>query len=171
MAKLSNARHEKFCELYVLGNPQRPPPHLEVELSPEELAELPPDPTHNATQAYIQAGYKARGNAAAVNGSRLLRREDVQARVTELRAEAEKIARTMRFSWSQLLPLAQRALRRALARDDASSVSAAKEIAAQAQGPLSLRFRDPDTGEDRSGFPVLVLGYDDGQGPPEDDDE
>jgi phage terminase small subunit len=41
---------------------------------------------HNAKQAYIRAGYAARGHAAAVNASRLLIRADVAAEVARLQA-------------------------------------------------------------------------------------
>ena len=38
----------------------------------------------NATQAYINAGYKAKGIVASVNASKLLRNANVQARLKEL---------------------------------------------------------------------------------------
>jgi phage terminase small subunit len=46
----------------------------------------------NATAAYQRAGYKARGNAAEVNASRLLRNAQVKAAITK--AQAERAART-----------------------------------------------------------------------------
>lgn len=58
---LKNARHERFAQEYL------------VDL--------------NATQAYIRAGYAARGNAAEVSANRLLRNPKVAARIAELQAE------------------------------------------------------------------------------------
>jgi phage terminase small subunit len=152
VSRLKNIRHENFCQLFVFGNPAHDP----------DDESTPPDTLHNATQAYIQAGYAARGNAASVNGSRLLRRPDIQERVTELREEAEHMARTRVFRWGQLLADAQEALRRALAGEEVSTqaVSAAKEIVAQAQGPAHLRFKDPKSGKERVGIPVFVFGGD-----------
>lgn len=44
----------------------------------------------NATQAYIRAGYSARGNVAEVNAARLLRNAQVQAAITEKMKNREK---------------------------------------------------------------------------------
>lgn len=44
----------------------------------------------NATQAYIRAGYKAKGNAAEVNANRLLRNAKVQSYIQERMKEREK---------------------------------------------------------------------------------
>lgn len=49
----------------------------------------------NATQAYIRAGYKARGHSAEVNANKLLSNTEVSARIAELksvRAEENKIS-------------------------------------------------------------------------------
>lgn len=62
---LSNAQHEKFA----LGIAQG----MEIGL------------------AYEAAGYRATGNAAQVNGCRLLKREDIQARVAELQQRQVEI--------------------------------------------------------------------------------
>ena len=68
MPRLKNQRHERFAQNIAKGM--------------------------SATQAYIQAGYKARGNSAEVNASRLLRNAQVHERIAELakRAEREAIA-------------------------------------------------------------------------------
>lgn len=57
-----NARQEAFCNLIVEGRTQK--------------------------DAYAEAGYIARGNAAEVSAARLLRNVQVAARVAELRASA-----------------------------------------------------------------------------------
>lgn len=65
----------------------------------DHLAALKPGPKrfaveylrdHNATQAYIRAGYSARGNSAEVNANRLLRNAQVSAAIAK--AEAEMLA-------------------------------------------------------------------------------
>ncbi|MER8570639.1 terminase small subunit [Mesorhizobium sp. M1338] len=57
-----NIRHERFCHALAEGLPQ--------------------------SRAYIEAGYAARGNAAEVEASKLVRMPKVAARVAELQAEA-----------------------------------------------------------------------------------
>jgi hypothetical protein len=153
MGRLKNPGHEAFCRLFVLGNPAHD----------ENDPESPVETIHNATRSYELAGYKARGNAAAVNGSRLLRRPDIQKRVGELREEAENIASTRIYRWRQLLPRAQEVLARALAGEEVSTqaLQAAKEVVLQAGGPPSLRFRDPKSGKDHTAVPIYVLGVDD----------
>lgn len=59
-----NARQERFCLFLTEGFPQ--------------------------SRAYVEAGYMARGNAAEVEASRMVRLPKVAARVAELRAEAAK---------------------------------------------------------------------------------
>lgn len=63
---LPNHRHERFAQLIAQGKP--------------------------ASHAYIQAGYKARGNAAETNAARLLRNAQVQQRLAEIAAEIESRA-------------------------------------------------------------------------------
>lgn len=66
MPDLDNASHERFCQEYI------------VDL--------------NGGRAYERAGYKARGNAAEVAASRLLRNVQVKARLAELQNErAERV--------------------------------------------------------------------------------
>ena len=61
MPELANARHERFAQEYL------------VDLV--------------AGRAYERAGYKARGNAAEVNGGKLLRNAQVAARIADLKQE------------------------------------------------------------------------------------
>lgn len=64
MPKLENARRERFCREYVIDG--------------------------NATQAYIRAGYSAKG--AGQSAERLLRNAEIAARVAELQAKvADKL--------------------------------------------------------------------------------
>lgn len=44
----------------------------------------------NATQAYIAAGYKVKGNAARANASRMLTNANIQKRIKELSEEMKK---------------------------------------------------------------------------------
>lgn len=83
---LANLRHERFVELYLQGGEE------------------------SATQAYIDAGYRARGNSAEVNACRLLRDAQVAARLAYRRAQvvAEVQAETgitrekiLRYWWDQ----------------------------------------------------------------------
>lgn len=161
MGRLKNPRHEEFCRLFVFGNPRHDPKDPD---SPEETR-------HLHRESYEAAGYKARGESARVLGYRLLQRVDIQERIEELREEVVNVARARRFRWAQLFPDAQEYLWNVVTgREEAESarVSAAKEIIAQDQGPLNLRFRDPKTGKERTGIPVFVLGVDDEE---EDDDD
>ena len=66
MPKLKNQRHERYAQARTRGLSQR--------------------------DAYIDAGYKARGDAADQAASRLSRNIKVQARVEELNAEIERAA-------------------------------------------------------------------------------
>lgn len=52
------------------------------------------DPKRNAKQAYINAGYAARGNAAEVSASQLLRRPQVAAEVERIESELLAVARS-----------------------------------------------------------------------------
>ncbi len=62
MPVLKNARHERFAQNITKGM--------------------------SATKAYTKAGYKSTGHAAEANGARLMRKDEVQARVAELMAPA-----------------------------------------------------------------------------------
>lgn len=66
MARLTNQRHELFAQGIAQGKP--------------------------ASRAYIEAGYKARGNAAETNAARLLRKAQVQERLAEIAAQIESHA-------------------------------------------------------------------------------
>lgn len=63
---LPNIRHERFAQLIAQGKP--------------------------ASRAYIEAGYKARGNAAESAAARLFRNVQVQQRLAEIAAEMEQNA-------------------------------------------------------------------------------
>jgi phage terminase small subunit len=63
---LSNIRHERFAHGIAQGKP--------------------------ASRAYIDAGYKARGNSAEVNAARLLRKAQVQHRIEQLAEEIKNEA-------------------------------------------------------------------------------
>lgn len=67
----------------------------------------------NATQAYIRAGYKARGNAAEVNAARLLRNAQVQKIIQAGRQEvAKKTLVTVEYVIEGLKEVAQRCMQR-----------------------------------------------------------
>lgn len=81
MAELDNEKHEKFCQEYL------------VDL--------------NATQAAIRAGYKKR--SAASQGSELLTKPDILARVGELRKEQrERLALNADFVVLELIDTYQK---------------------------------------------------------------
>ncbi|HEY3279760.1 MAG TPA: terminase small subunit [Gemmatimonadales bacterium] len=66
---LANARHERFCQEYLIDR--------------------------NATAAYQRAGYRANGHAAEVGASQILRKPQVSARVAYLEAQrAERVGMT-----------------------------------------------------------------------------
>lgn len=73
MAPLPNPRHEVFCQYYVHGHP-----------SSNGSSDWRAKAHHNATRSYEAAGYSATGESATRAAMRLLRREDVQARISEL---------------------------------------------------------------------------------------
>jgi phage terminase small subunit len=169
MGRLRNGRHEKFCQLFVFGHPDH-----DHTADPDEPGYVH-DTLHNGTRAYIAAGYDARGNAAAVAASRLIRREDVQLRIHELEEEASKIARLQSFRWIRHLPQVHALARRALAGEDipSSTVQIMRLAVERAEGPLQFRFTDPRSGESKEGIPVFIYSEEDGQGepPPESPDE
>jgi hypothetical protein len=166
MGKLPNPRMEAYCRFYVLGHPARPESWLEDELTPAELASLPPQTMNNATQSLIAAGYSARGSSARSYASQLLTRKDVQSRIAELRDEKAELDHLARLRWSELVPAAQRALKRALRGDGATAVRAAKYIIDRAEGPVMRGVKGAGERENETGLPVLVLGFDDEPEPP-----
>lgn len=144
--KLQNKRWEKFCQLFVFGNPKH-----DYEAPPED-PDNPAQTRNNATQSYIQAGYKARGASASAAASRLLRDVRVQTRISELRNEETRLMQTYLRQWKSVLPNAQSVLVKALDGEEVSTqqIQAAKEIIDQAQGPTRLRFgisKDGDSGD------------------------
>lgn len=134
--KLDNVRWERFCNLFVFGNPKH-----DREAPPED-PDNPPDTQGNATQSYIVAGYKARGAAASSAASRLLKDVRIQARIRELRDEETRIMAVRLRQWKAVLPKAQDVLIRALEGEDVSAqqIQAAKEVIEQAVGPTRFRF-------------------------------
>lgn len=88
MPKLRNQRHERFAQGITEGK--------------------------SAKQAYIDAGYKARGNAAEVSASQLLRKTKVKARVEELNSKLERSAIATR---QEALETLTRILRQELTED------------------------------------------------------
>lgn len=135
MPRLTNHRHERFCQLFVNGNPHHEPGD----------DDSPPETIHRANQSYLQAGYSAGRASARVLGSRLLSRPEIQARIGELRSEAEALAGLRVRRWRQLLPAAQETLIRALEGQDVtlSSLRAAKIVIEQAEGSVAPRPQGP----------------------------
>lgn len=152
--RLRNQRHEKFCNLFVHGNPEFDP------RTPR--GEGPPDTRDNAAASYRLAGYVCKNaHTAAVGGHRLLSRTDIRARINELRTEEERLARTRLHRWRALVPDAQKLLMDAiLGRDDvsASQISAAKEVIEQAIGPTRFRFQVDKAGEGDGALNVTIYG-------------
>lgn len=130
---LPNNRHEHFCHLFVFGNPKH---------DPKDKENTPPDTFHNATQAYRAAGFKGDDHVCGVGGHRLLRRDDIQTRLVELRTEQTRIKTAFLESWKSMLPDAQDVIRRAMAGEEISTqcLTAAREVIEQAQGPTRFRF-------------------------------
>jgi hypothetical protein len=154
MSALKDPRREAFCQLYVFGDPRH---------DPKDENSIP-DCRHKHQLAYERAGYAARGSSSRVNGYKALQKPEVQERISELRDDAVGLCRARRARWSQLFPEAQEYLWDVVVGKEAADpgrISAAKEIIARDEGPLSFRFRDPKTGKERSGIPVFVLGVDD----------
>ncbi len=137
----------------MFGNPRWIPPEPGAKDEQEE-----PNTRNNATQSYIQAGYRARGNAAYAAASRLLRDVRVQARCSELRKMEQRIASVFLSNWKTLLAEAQDVLRRAMAGEEVSTqaVQAAREVIDQAEGPSRFRF-GIDKGADQDGGLNITL--------------
>ena len=146
---LRNERWEIFCHLFVFG--------IQFE-NPKDQSN-PPQPQHNATQSYIQAGYKARGDAAASCAHKLLRNAEVQVRLGELRDEATRIKRAFMRQWQEMLPDAQDVLSRSMAGEDVSAdeIRSAKHVIDQAEGPARFRFGvQKGADKDAGGFHVTL---------------
>ena len=125
----------------------------------------------NGTASYL-AAYPTCTNkhAAGSAGSRLLKRDRVQARIAELRAEAAQEVRDRLRSWWELAPDAQRTLELAAAgqlpagwSDERirSAVKSAQYIVDRCEGRPELRGSVTHTG----GFAVLVAGPAELRGP------
>lgn len=142
-----NGRQERFCQLFVLGDP---------EWSPQEGRV--PDTRGHAKRAYVRAGYAARGASARAAASRLLRSRAVQARVRELRELELKIESVYLRRWESLLPDAQRVLIDAMRGEPITSVQiqAAKVVLDQALGPVNMRFDARSEANDNSQLRVTL---------------
>ena len=98
----------------------------------------------NATQAYIRSGYKARGNVAEVNASRLLRNAQVQQAIAEaLQARQQRTQVTADRVVQELARLAFFDIGK-LVREDGT--------------PLSLPEMDEDTRRAVAGLEVARVG-------------
>lgn len=107
---LENPRWERFAQLFVFGHPEHNP------LAGKGAPDNPPDTLHNATQAYLAAGFRSRSSgAAAVSGSRLLRNAKILDRIAELQVVRDQVADAFLIRWMTLLPEAQQVLRDAMA--------------------------------------------------------
>jgi len=124
-----------------------------------------PDGTQgNGTLSYLHAFPRCSSKVTAgASACRLLKRERVQARLAELRAEAAQGVRDKLRSWWELAPEAQATLERAAAgtlpgkwSDERirSAVKAAQYIVDRCEGRPELRGSVQHTG----GFSVLVAG-------------
>lgn len=146
MPRLRNQRHEKFCRLFVHGNPAFDP-----TTAPSEG---PPDTRNNAKQSYLHADFHPRTNKAARQGGyRLLQRSDVRRRINELRDEEQELMSTRQRRWKSLVPDAQELLLRAVRGEEdvtGPQIQAAREIIEQAVGPTRFRF-GVSAGADKDG--------------------
>lgn len=92
MPILDNARHERFAQAIAAGK--------------------------NATDAYVSAGYEAKGNSAEAAASRLLRDVKVTARIAELQSRvAEGIVLTKQWVIERLVENANRAMQAEAPKD------------------------------------------------------
>lgn len=119
-----------------------------------------PDPKHNATRAYLEAGYRPRSmEAAAAAASRLLRNDKVMGRIWELRNAQDGLVKALLQPWMSLLPDAQKVLRDAMAGEDVTSVQlkAALAVIDRAQGRARPRRGHPDHSDGSADLTVTVV--------------
>lgn len=147
--RLANTRHERFCTLFVLGNPKHAPAADDQETV---------DTRNNATQSYLHAGYKGTEGAAAVSAHRLLRNPKIQVRINELRDEEQRINGVYLRRWKALLADAQDVLTKAMRGEEVSAqaVAAAREVIEQSEGPSRFRF-GVQGGADKDGGLSITL--------------
>ena len=89
----------------------------------------------SARQAYGHAGYRASGPAVDTNASRLLKRPDVQRRITELRVDARRIAHERyALTSDRLLKIGLRILGECVEIGDFKAASAQYERMAKVAG-------------------------------------
>lgn len=148
--RLKNHRHERFCQLFTIGNPQYAP-----ELGDEQEAV---DTRQNATQSYLHAGYKGTAASAAVSAHRLLRQTKIQARINELRDEEQRINGVYLRRWKAMLADAQEVLAKAMRGEEVSAqaVASAREVIEQSEGPSRFRF-GVQGGADKDGGLSITL--------------
>ena len=150
--ELPNPRQEKFCNLFVFGDPHHDPKR------PKDDRDNPPDTKNSATFAYMGAGYKATLPSSRTLGSRQLRKVHIMARIAELKKEEQNIKSAFTHHWKTILPEAQEVLLSAMRGEDVSTqaVTAAREIIEQAVGPTRFRF-GLDKGADTDGALNITL--------------
>lgn len=146
--ELENARWERFCQLFVYGHHYTDP----------EDPTNPPQTKHNATESYLQAGYKQNRLTAGPAGYRLIRKHKIQARLGELKDEAARIQKAFLHQWKMLVPAAQEVLIRGVNGKDVTpaEIQCAKEIIEQAMGPTRFRFGVDKGGDSTSGLNVTI---------------
>jgi hypothetical protein len=149
---LPNRRREAFCRLFVFGFLEGP--------GDGNGREGEPDPRHNATQAYIAAGYQPNSLlAASVSASRLLRNDKVRQRIEELRTAEDRLVSALLRRWISLLPDAQKVLMDAMAGEEVTSVQfkAALAVIDRAEGRPGRGRRSREAGEDHPPCIVTIV--------------
>lgn len=150
---LPNRRQEDFCRLFVFGDGKVP------EGGKSSKGES--DPRHNATRAYVAAGYKAGSlPGASVSASRLLRNAKIQHRIEELRAVEDRTMNVFLRRWGSLLPDAQQVFVDAMAGKEVTPIQlrAAREVVDRAQGRPESRRKSPNVEDDRPPLTITVWG-------------
>lgn len=99
----------------------------------------------NATQAYIRAGYMARGNAAEVNAARLLRNAQVTAAIAAQRAKLSEAAQVETVQVVKELARVALSDVRKVFKDDGSVMHPREFDDATAAAVASIEF-DPEGG-------------------------
>lgn len=136
----------------------------------------------NATQCYAMARYgerldpdDSRYQGAATTAGRLLKRDEVRARIEEIRDEAEKKAKQRAASFWEDVPDARETLRWAISGDwpdefedddqaKRSAVEAAKTILERAYGSVKLQHEHQLTGQ---AIVAVTAGPEQGERPEE----
>ena len=150
--ELPNPRQEKFCNLFVFGDPRHD------SNAPKDDPDNPPETKHSAVNSYMAAGYKAGPASARTLGSRQLTKVHILGRIAELKKEEQNIKAAFMHHWKTILPEAQEVLLSAMRGEDVSAqaVTSAREIIEQAVGPTRFRF-GLDQGADTDGSLNITL--------------